>query len=50
LQKNTRLEKVDLSDNAIGEEGALYVADMLCENDYITEIVRAGSKAKAILI
>jgi hypothetical protein len=39
LVNNKFVEKLDLEDNDIGTEGAVYIAEMLQENDTITEVV-----------
>ena len=39
LQKNTLVERLDLTDNKIGSEGAVYIANMLKTNEFITDLV-----------
>lgn len=39
LVTNNHVEKLDLEENDIGTEGAVCVADMLRQNDTITEVV-----------
>ena len=39
LQTNTSITKLNLRDNWIGAEGAGYVAEMLSENCYISDLV-----------
>lgn len=40
FQSNTKILKLDLSDNWINPEGGVFIANMLKENCYITELVR----------
>lgn len=39
LLSNTTLESLDLDDNGIENQGCAYLADMLRENYFITELV-----------
>jgi len=40
LVTNTTIEVLDLDDNGIDEQGCSYVADMLKENYFITDLVK----------
>ena len=40
-QINSRVETLDLEENALGGEGTAYIADMLRENGFITGLVSA---------
>ena len=39
LQINATITELDLSENCIGPEGAVYMAEALVENSYITHLV-----------
>ena len=39
FQTNRKVESLTLEDDAIGPEGAVHIADMLKENDTLTQIV-----------
>ena len=38
LQTNTFIENLDMSDNKVGDAGAVSIANMLTENYFITEL------------
>ncbi len=42
LRENISLERLNLAGNWMEGEGGMYMARMLTDNDYITELVRAG--------
>ena len=39
FQTNRKVESLTLEDDAIGPDGAVHIADMLKENDTLTQIV-----------
>lgn len=49
-QSNTRVETLDLEENALGGEGTRYIADMLRENNVITGLVSFPRFATAAAI
>jgi hypothetical protein len=43
LRINTNIVKLDLRDNGLGSRGALYIAQLLKDNEYITELNLANN-------
>jgi len=39
IQHNSKVETLDVEENGLGGEGAVYIADMLRENSFITAVV-----------
>ena len=39
LMENKKLQNLDISGNKIGDDGVRHVAEGLCQNDILTELV-----------